>query len=199
MALVTALLVTGAGCATVSGSGGSTRPVSSEPTVTESTITKTGLTTTEPVVWAIGDSLMVGAADRLTDAWPMILIDAQEGRSFESGIGVLEHRLETGSPDVLVFALGTNNGATSEQVARVMRLTSDIDEVVFVNIAVPRPWESATNAVFLDAASAYASATMVDWNAGSKTAAGLFRSDGYHLTANGIDAWVEMIMTEVTD
>ncbi len=80
-----------------------------------------------------------------------------------------------------------------------MFLTSDIDEVAFVNVAVSRPWEFATNTVFLDAVSAYASVRLVDWNAGSETAAGLSRSDGYHLTANGIDAWVEMIMTEVTD
>lgn len=123
----------------------------------------------------------------------------KRGRSFESGIDVLEHRLESGVPDVLVFALGTNNSAMSEQVVRVIRLTSDIDEVVFVNVVVPRPWESATNTVLLDTASAYASATMVDRYGGSETAAGLFRSGGYHLTADGIDTWVGMIMTEVTD
>ncbi len=80
-----------------------------------------------------------------------------------------------------------------------MFLTSDIDEVVFVNVVVPRPWEFATNTVFLDAVSAYASVRLVDWNAGSGTASGLFRSDGYHLTTKGIDAWVGMIMAEVMD
>jgi len=159
--------------------------------------TSNGSTAT-PLIWAIGDSLMVGAMEQLTAAWSKIVIDAEVGRSVEGGIDVLEHRLATGSPDVLVFALGTNNGATAEQIARVMRLASDIDKVVFVNVAVPRPWEAASNIAILEATGTYANATSVDWKTGSATGNGLFRADGYHLTADGVSLWVDMIMAEAT-
>ncbi len=195
LAVVAALVIVGAGCA--SGQD-STRLYPDTPTTigaTDSTAAFSG----DPVIWAIGDSLMVGATDQLVGAWPTMLIDAEEGRSFESGIDVLEHQLATGTPDVLVFALGTNNGASNEQIERVMQLATNIDEVVFVNVSVPRPWEAATNTALLEVVTAYATATLVDWKAASEAGTGLFRTDGYHLTADGIRAWVDLIMVEATE
>ncbi|MCL1597857.1 MAG: hypothetical protein M3094_01635, partial [Actinomycetia bacterium] len=196
IALIVAFIIIGAGCVPA---GADPEGVAADPRQTTSSVDASAGSSPDPVVWAIGDSLMVGAADQLVDARPTMLIDAQEGRTFESGIDVLEHQLAAGSPDVLILALGTNNGATSEQVERVMRLASDIDKVVFVNVSVPRPWESATNASLFEAAAIYATATLADWKAESEAGTGLFRADGYHLTTEGIDAWVAMIMAEAAD
>jgi hypothetical protein len=154
---------------------------------------------TDTTVWAIGDSLMVAASGVLKDQSPDIVIDAEVGRRIAEGIGVLEDMLAAGQPDVLIIALGTNNGATTEEIDAVMVLAQDIDTVVFVNVAVPRTWETETNAALVYARDNYSNTTVVNWNAASKTRTDLFRSDGYHLSAAGSKLWVELITAEATN
>lgn len=146
-------------------------------------------------VLAIGDSLMVGATTELVDSYPGIIIDAKEGRSFSSGIDVLEKRLATATPDVVVFALGTNNGATSDQIETVLDLAAGVDEVILVNVVVPRVWQSGTNLAMLEASAAHDNVSFVDWHAASFGTSELFRSDGYHLSSIGIERWVDLIVT----
>jgi len=89
-------------------------------------------------VWAIGDSLMVGATDLLRERVPDIVIDARQGRTFERGIAVLASELGDVEPDTIVLALGTNNGVSLEQIGRAMDLAAGVDRVIFVNVLVPR-------------------------------------------------------------
>ncbi len=195
LSLAVALAAVASGCAS---SSAPAPPPIPERTATTTTTPTTVVSPDTTVVWAIGDSLMVGATERLVEEWPTILVDAEVGRTFETGIDVLEHLAGSGSPDVVVFALGTNNGANEEQVVRVMRLAADADRVIFVNVAVPRPWEEGTNTALAETVARYPNAVLVDWKTISATGSGWFRSDGYHLTAAGIDRWVDAIMTAVT-
>jgi lysophospholipase L1-like esterase len=137
---------------------------------------------------------MVGAKDRLADAHPGIILDAESGRKFSNGIDVLEEHLATNNPDVVVFALGTNNGATPEQIAAVMDMASDVEELIFVNVVVPRTWQEGTNVAILEAAAKFDNVSFVDWHAASFGASDLFRSDGYHLSQSGIERWVALII-----
>jgi hypothetical protein len=146
-------------------------------------------------VLAIGDSLMVGATAELVDSYPGIIIDAKEGRSFSAGFDVLEKRLATDTPDVVVYALGTNNGATSNQIESVMDLATGVDEVIFVNVVVPRVWQSGTNLAMLEASGTYDNVSFVDWHAASAGTSEFFRSDGYHLSSIGIERWVDLIVS----
>jgi hypothetical protein len=152
----------------------------------------------ELTIWAVGDSLMVAATDTLRTESPGIIIDAEVGRRMDQGIDVLDAMLETGSPDVLIIALGTNNGVVSEQIDAVMDLAADVDKVVFVNVSVPRPWENDTNTAIGSAPGDYPSATLVDWKSASSDNDALFRSDGIHLTQQGTELWVALIMAETT-
>jgi lysophospholipase L1-like esterase len=149
-------------------------------------------------IWAVGDSLMVAATDTLEVVSPGIIIDAEVGRRMDQGIEVLTAMLETGSPDVLIIALGTNNGVGSEQIDAVMDLAADVDKVVFVNVSVPRPWENDTNAAIGSTPGDYPSATLVDWRSASSEDGSLFRSDGFHLTQKGTELWVALILSEAT-
>jgi lysophospholipase L1-like esterase len=149
-------------------------------------------------IWAVGDSLMVAATDTLKIESPRIIIDAEVGRRMDQGIDVLAAMLETGSPDVLIVALGTNNGVASEQIDVLMDLAADIDKVVFVNVSVPRPWENDTNAAIGSTPDDYPGATLIDWKSASGDNRALFRSDGVHLTQQGTELWVTLILAEAT-
>lgn len=137
---------------------------------------------------------MVGATTELIEAYPGITIDAKEGRSFSAGIDILEKRLALETPDVVVFALGTNNGATADQIGAAMELAANVDEVIFVNVVVPRVWQSGTNLAMLEASATYDNVSFVDWHAASAGTNAFFRSDGYHLSSIGIERWVDLIV-----
>lgn len=147
-------------------------------------------------IWAVGDSLMVAATDELEEQAPGIVIDAEVGRRMDEGIDVVSAMLEEATPDVLIVALGTNNGVTGDQIDEVMALALGVDKVVFVNVSVPRPWETNTNTVIATAVDAYPSASLVDWNSKSHGNIDLFRSDGFHLSSTGTPRWVDLIMSE---
>jgi hypothetical protein len=149
-------------------------------------------------IWAVGDSLMVAATDTLKIESPRIIIDAEIGRRMDQGIDVLAAMLEAGSPDVLIVALGTNNGVASEQIDALMDLAADVDKVVFVNVSVPRPWENDTNAAIGSTPDDYPSATLIDWKSASGDNSALFRSDSVHLTQQGTELWVALILAEAT-
>jgi hypothetical protein len=151
-----------------------------------------------PTVWAIGDSIMVGAETHLTELVPAMEIDAESGRPFSTGIDVLESRLSAGdTPDVLIVALGTNAGASPEQIDRVMDLASDVDEVIFVNVSVPRDWEGPTNEALAAAIDSSANASLVDWHRESGGRGRLFRSDGFHPNSTGSEVWANLIVIEI--
>ena len=158
-----------------------------------------GPTTAEPPsVWAIGDSIMVGAEPHMRELVPGIDLDAEAGRSVATGIEVLETKMTDGdAPDVLVFALGTNAGASHDQIDQVMSLSSGVDEVIFVNVAVPRAWEQPTNVAMADAVARYETATLVDWNTESRGQDRLFRSDGFHPNDTGSLRWANLIVIEI--
>jgi hypothetical protein len=149
-------------------------------------------------IWAVGDSLMVASTGVLQDRASDIVVDAVVGRRIDEGIDVIADMLDAGTPDVLVVALGTNNGATEEHVDEIMDLADGVGEVIFVNVSVPRGWESSTNDALERSVAKYPNASLVDWKNVSDSIDGLFRSDGYHLSTEGTDIWVNLIISEAT-
>jgi hypothetical protein len=150
------------------------------------------------VVVAIGDSIMVAATEHLSGLVDGVVIDAVVGRPFSDGIDALEQQLAEGpSPDILVVALGTNAGTNSGQVDDLMDLTDSIDEVIFVNVRVPRDWEPSTNGSLADAAARYDNVRIVDWHGASDGSDHLFRSDGYHPSETGSELWANLIVVEI--
>ena len=75
-----------------------------------------------------------------------------------------------------------------------MDLATDVNEVIFVNVVVPRTWQTGTNLAMLEAAASYTNASIADWYAESNEAGELFRSDGYHLSSSGVERWVALII-----
>ncbi len=149
-------------------------------------------------VVAIGDSIMVASSGHLTDLIDGIVIDAEVGRPFSDGIDSLERQLaEGGPPDILVVALGTNAGTSAGQIDELMDLTGGIEEVIFVNIRVPRDWESSTNSALIDAAARHDNVRIVDWHRESDGGDHLFRSDGYHPNETGSELWANLIVVEI--
>jgi peptidoglycan/LPS O-acetylase OafA/YrhL len=139
-------------------------------------------------ILAIGDSVMVGAANYLGIAGA-VEIDAQEGRQASAVVSLLESRHAAGAIGrVVVIHIGNNGTLTGGQIASMMAALDGVQQVIFVNLHVDRPWQDGNNGNIASAAAAYPNVTVVDWHDASAGHPEYFWDD-LHLRPAGADAY----------
>ena len=146
-------------------------------------------------VSAIGDSVMLGAVGGLQkDVRGLTVVDAEVGLQVSSATDILRSRRASGQlGDVVIVHLGNNGTFTRGEFDQLMRLLSDVDRVVFVNLAVPRPWEKPNDEVIAEGVKRYPNAVLVDWHSASADRPELFYSDGYHLSPKGQRIYADLV------
>jgi peptidoglycan/LPS O-acetylase OafA/YrhL len=146
---------------------------------------------------AIGDSVMVGAKVQLRDRFGPIRIDARVARQVKDGIQRLElmrHRRLLGS--VVIIHLGNNGHFTTPQFERMMDVLAGIRRVIFVNVKVPRRWETSVNRVLLAGYRRHPDIVIVNWHRLWRTCRGrVFGADATHLTPAGARCYSKMLQT----
>jgi peptidoglycan/LPS O-acetylase OafA/YrhL len=149
-------------------------------------------------VAAIGDSVMLGAADALQHALGPIDVDAAVSRQVTTGIQVLEaHRAAGEIGDVVIVHLGNNGLFSARQFDALMRVLAGVPRVVIVTVKVPRPWEAPNNAVLAAGAARYPNTVLADWRAAAAGRSSLFWPDGLHLRADGAQFYANVIAAAV--
>ncbi|GMU39527.1 MAG: hypothetical protein AMXMBFR23_03930 [Chloroflexota bacterium] len=145
-------------------------------------------------VTAIGDSVMVAAVPALAEALPGLYVDAEVGRQFWSAADLIHTLREAGDlGDVVVIHLGSNGPFTDDQFDALMEALDGVRGVVFVNVTVPRRWESDVNDALARRVQGLANVSLADWNAISRDAPDFFAADGVHLTTAGQTAYADLI------
>jgi peptidoglycan/LPS O-acetylase OafA/YrhL len=154
--------------------------------------------TTVPVtkfdVFAVGDSVMLGSARKLTSYG--ITVDAAKNRQVSSGAQVLDYRNKTGElGDNVVIHLGTNGRTTASTFDLVMKPLSKVKRVIVLTVRVPgSPYSDTNNAIITALPLVYPNVTVLDWEALSKGRKDWFASDGIHPNALGQDNYVGFIL-----
>jgi hypothetical protein len=144
-------------------------------------------------VTAIGDSVMLAAASDLARLVPGIKVDAEVGRSVSAAIDVLRGHRDAGSlGDAVLIHIGNNSPFTASQFNEMIELLAGVRRVVFVNLTVPRDWETSNNAVLANGVARYPNAELVDWHRASADHPEFFQ-DGVHLQPEGARAYAELI------
>jgi len=167
------------------------------PTFT-STATATSTPTSTVQVTAIGDSVMLSAAGQLQQAIPGIKIDAAVGRQVSTSINILRaHRTAGRLGTVVVVHLGDNGTFTAKQFDEIMQVLAGVRRVVFVNVKVPRPWESSDNTVLADGVKRYPNTMLVDWRAASANRPEILWIDGIHLRSEGAQIYADLIAAAI--
>ena len=147
----------------------------------------------KPVVF--GDSVVLGARDKLKDVLGPIAIDAKVGRQPREIAERIEiRRSEKRLGDTVIIHMGTNGIVTQQDLRPILDRLTDRKRVVVVNVRVPRPWMNPTNEMIASIVSAYPNVRLADWNAASKGHRGYFGPDGVHLTQTGARVFAELIL-----
>jgi hypothetical protein len=140
---------------------------------------------------AIGDSVMLGAAEPLAHAG--LEVDAKEGRVMHAAVSILRRRARVQTlPDTVVVALGTNIPAQPAEVADAIRILGRERTLVLV---IPlRGWMSFGGAAFWRAKRLHPKTVRVlDWATAASSKAGWLYGDGTHLRPQGALAYARLV------
>ena len=146
-------------------------------------------------VYAIGDSVMLGARTALADAIPGIVVNAKLGRFMGEGSGVVSALAQRGLlPGAFVVHLGTNGPATASDVTNIVEAAQG-RPVVLVTVRVPRRWEGVTNSAIAEGVADQPNVKVVDWKRLSDRCKGgdVLYDDGTHLRPAGAACYASLI------
>jgi lysophospholipase L1-like esterase len=181
--------------------GGGDSESSSGPPTTRPPATTVPPTTLVPLrVTAIGDSVMLGAADALagTIGRDRTTVDAAESRQFSDGVDKIQQYKDSGElGDEVVVQLGTNGTIDPDDFQRMMQILKNTKRVVIINAKVPRPWEEEVNQVLGDGVKQYKNSVLVDWHRAGGDHPEWFYDDGLHLRPDGAAAYAELVAAKV--
>ncbi len=148
---------------------------------------------------AIGDSVMLGAAEELQAAG--FLVDAAESRSFVRGIDVVQALNDQDRlPRELVIHLGTNGPITAAEMDQMMALVATVPRVLLVENDVPREYVADNNALMVSAASNHPNVAVLYWSGlASQCQGDCIYQDGYHLKSTGAEYYTLLINNSLAD
>jgi peptidoglycan/LPS O-acetylase OafA/YrhL len=135
---------------------------------------------------AVGDSVMLASVDALRRDFPGIAVDARVGRQMAAAPGVLRELAGAGRlRRTVVLGLGTNGPFPGALIDDVLRITGPAHTVAFVDVHVPRPWQSQVNSVLARAVRAHPGTLLVGWDAAVSGRPGLLWDDRTHPRPSG--------------
>ncbi len=148
-----------------------------------------------PMVTAIGDSVMLGAAPWLARSLPNIDLDSEVGRQASTAIALLRERQERGQLGQIVLVhIGNNGTLAASQFDQIMRILGSERQVIFLNTQVPRAYQEDNNAVLSAGAARYANVTLIDWRAITEDHPELFGRDRTHLNVMGAEFYTALVI-----
>ncbi len=148
-------------------------------------------------VFALGDSVMLGARPCLRAAG--YRVDALGSRQPAAGVRVLTAARDSGRlPKNVLVHLGTNGGMRETTISTVMKTVGAGRTVVWATIQLPNDrsmytFEQRTNTAIKAAVRTYRNAVLLDWNALSGRHPGYTWGDGIHVTPSGCRAYAKAV------
>jgi peptidoglycan/LPS O-acetylase OafA/YrhL len=166
-----------------------------ETTSTTSTSTTTTTTLpTEPVSYlAIGDSVMLGAANVLSERG--YVVNAEQNRQMIDMVPLFEQlAAQNLFGDPVIIHLGTNGPISRDTLDALLAPLADVPNVIVLNVRANRSWTAANNAILAERDTPGDNVILVDWATKSNECPGnCFASDGIHLTGEGARFYANLI------
>lgn len=145
-------------------------------------------------MYALGDSVLLGAKEHITKYIPGIQVDAAVGRQASHGVKIAKqwHGILGKFSTVLVH-LGTNGYINEGQFRELLHELAECKSVILVNVHAERRWTAPNNDIIARMTHEFPNTHLVDWNLVSSGRPDYFVKDGIHLTRRGILAFTSQI------
>ncbi|MBV9412000.1 MAG: acyltransferase [Acidimicrobiia bacterium] len=153
-------------------------------------------------VTAIGDSVMLGAADEMHQRLGASgYIDAKLNRYFSQAAPIIHDLRAKGALGrVVIIHLGTNGPVSDSDVDSVMAELNGVPNVLLVTVRVDRSWQDEVNQTLRNAATRYPNVQIVDWYSYSAGHSDWFQADGTHFRTSsgpGANAYADLLVGSI--
>ena len=165
--------------------------------ITSKAEVQTQITNPSDGLWVVGDSVILGIRNELSNRRQVGLINAHVGRQAPELIAVLnkDKSRMVGAP--VIVNMGNNNRLAESEVVSIFEAVKDQPQIIVINTAVPRSWKDENNSLIAQVAANYQNVKIVDWNQISEGHPEYFAPDGVHLVPTGINVFVDAVVAEL--
>ena len=165
--------------------------------ITSKAEVQTQITNPSDGLWVVGDSVILGIRNELSNRRQVGLINAHVGRQAPELIAVLnkDKSRMVGAP--VIVNMGNNNRLTESEVVSIFEAVKNQPQIIVINTAVPRSWKDENNSLIAQVAANYQNVKIVDWNQISEGHPEYFAPDGVHLVPTGINVFVDAVVAEL--
>ncbi len=173
-----------------------TAPASNTSVAPEATTTTSTTTTLPPPlyeVFALGDSVMKGAAPVLAERG--IVVDAEESRQGKLAAEIFVQLRDLGvRMNVAVVHVGTNGPMSNETLDLMMSALQEVPRVIVLTGRGNRDWIDPNNFRIRSLPERYPNVVVLDWQLVSELCSGkCFAGDGIHLDRDGRTFYADQI------
>ena len=146
---------------------------------------------------AIGDSVMLGAANVLTQRG--ITVDALKSRPFRQALEIGNYLKSVNRlGEIVIIHLGTNNYVDQKTLDEIMVPLADVDTVVFVTNHVPsKKWQDPNNVLLRGMPDQYGNVKILDWYTIAVAHPEYLYGDKIHLNPEGQAVYADLIMQAI--
>lgn len=145
-------------------------------------------------ITVIGDSVLINPTPYLQEKFPGIVVDTKVGRQMLVANDVVSGLKQNNTlGDIVVVGLGSNGSFTTKDMEKLIQNIGEEKQIIFINVRVPRPWESVVNEMLQETKEKYKNITVVDWYGTSQNHNEYFLNDGVHLKPEGAKAYANML------
>ena len=132
-------------------------------------------------IYAIGDSVMLAAADEVLAAFPGIAIDAAVSRGMGDAPALVQALIDSGQlRPILLLGLGTNGPVDEQSLDAVEALVGARTEIVLINAQAPRGWIPAVNELLARYAQEHRNVELANWYAAIQPRLDVLARDKVH-------------------
>ena len=146
-----------------------------------------------PPLLAVGDSVMLGAAQQLSELG--FTVDAAESRAWVNGLDAVETLAQQNRlPETMLIHLGTNGPIGSNDMDRMMTAVSTVPNVILVTNDVDRDYTADNNSLIVGAGGSNDNVEVLYWDGLTSNCPGdCFEADGFHLKPDGRTYYAQLI------
>jgi peptidoglycan/LPS O-acetylase OafA/YrhL len=151
-----------------------------------------------PRIVALGDSVMIGAKDKLAARLgPGFSMSAEVGRQAGDFVAIAQRLKREGHhPQALIIQMGNNGPLYGDEMEDLRKATSEVGQLFLIDDHAPVSWVGESNHALAEAARDWPHTTMIDWKPVADSHEDLLW-DGIHLTPGGAGLYARLVSAAV--
>jgi peptidoglycan/LPS O-acetylase OafA/YrhL len=149
-----------------------------------------------PRIVMLGDSVMIGAEERLASRLgPGFSMDAEVGRQADEFISIIRKIKRAGHhPDALVIQWGNNGPLYGKDMEALRKATTNVGQLFLISDHAPVSWQDESNEAIAEASEDWRNTTEIDWAAAAEEGGESLFWDGIHLTPKGAAVYARLVL-----